>query len=324
MELVYDFGPLVLTFIGAILALFNKERKWTRLVGLALACLGLILGLTLKITERSASAKKQSVAISTLLSDVYLQSSNLMCISHWPEVRTVEIGKSLLLSTEQLEMKLNHYANDLPIDILQKTEKTIEAQKRAAIVLTEHSKLDSRFPILAERAWIANHELGKSLCQECSNTFTRSVICGDYFEKLPDPPPLPTITVYVTNHTGQSVQMSKKGKSIYIIFEKYIFDFGDLSVFGSLTLSPDTEEISDTITIKDGDKIKITGVLSSSYGIAELFKKGNHKVEFVFSINDINVSKIARFSQNSFKSGINLKLTKLDITNNRLADLPER
>jgi hypothetical protein len=320
MELVYDFGPIVLTFIGAILALFSRKRKWIRVSGLALACLGLILGLTLKITERSASAKKHSAAISSLLSEVYLQSNNLMCASNWPEVRTVEMGKSLLLSTDQLSMKLNHYANNLPINILQKTEETIEAQKRAAIALTENSKLDSRFPILVERAWIANHELGKLLCQDCNERW----ICTDFFKDLPSPPPLPTVTVYVTNHTGQLVQMSKKGT--YIIFEKYIFDLGDLTIFGSgsLALSHDTEKISDTIIIKDGNKFKITGILSSSYGIAELFKNGNHKVHLVFRINDAMVSKIAQFSQNSFKSGIDLKLTKLDIVKDKRTDLPKR
>ncbi|MCJ7778693.1 MAG: hypothetical protein MUP16_10305 [Sedimentisphaerales bacterium] len=324
MGIAYDFGPLVLTFIGAILALFSKERKWTRVSGLVLACLGLILGLATKIADRSASAKKHSAAISSLLLEVYSQSNNLMCASHWPEVRTIEMGKSLLLSTDQLEMKLNHYANDLPISILQKTEETIEAQKKVAIALTDKSKLDPSFPILVERAWTANHELGKSICQECSDAFTRSVICGQFFENLPDPPPLPPVTVYITNNTAESVQVSKKG--LYIIFEKYIFDLGDLVFWGSgsLTLSHDTEEISDSIIIKDGNIFKITGILSSSYGIAELFKKGNHKVEFIFSINDSKVSKIAQFSQNSFKSGIDLKLTKLDMANDKRADSPNR
>jgi hypothetical protein len=316
MELACDFGPLVLTFSGATLALFNKERKWTRLVGLVLACLGLTLGLTLKITERSASSKKHSAAIFSLLLEVYSQSSNLMCASNWPEVGTVEMGKSLFLSTDQLEMKLNHYANDLPISILQKTEETIEAQKRVAIALTENSKLDSSFPLLVERAWIANHELGKLLCQDCNERW----LCTDFLKKLPDPPPLPPVTVYVTNHTGQSVQMSKKGT--YIIFEKYIFDLGDLLFggSGSLTLSYDTEEISDSIIIRDGNKFKITGILSSSYGIAELFKKGNHKVEFLFHINGAIVSKDVRFGQDSFISGVDLKLTKLDIVKDKRAD----
>jgi len=320
MGLVYDFGPIVLTFIGAILALFSKERKWTRISGLSLACLGLILGLTLKMSERSASSKKHSAAISSLLSEVYLQSNNLMCTSHWPEVRTAEIGKSLLLSTDQLEMKLNHYANDLSISILQKTEETIEARKKVAIALTNKSESDPTFPILAERAWIANHELGKLLCQECRDDFIISVICENFFDKLPDPSPLPTVTIYVTNNTGQSVKISKK--DIYIIFKKYSFDLG--AVFGVLTLSHNTEETLDTIIIEEDNKVNITGILSSSYGIGELFKKGNYKVEFVFNINDTKVSKIARFNQNSFKSGIDLKLTKHDIENDKRAISPHR
>jgi hypothetical protein len=243
-----------------------------------------------------------------------------MFLTQWPEIRTIEEGKKLSISTDQLEMKLNHYVNNLPINILQKAEETIEARKKVAIALTEKSKLDPSFPILAERAWIANHELGKSLCQECNAPW----ICIDFLKDLPSPPPLPPVTVYVTNHTGQSVQMSKKG--IYIIFEKYIFDLGDLSLFGSgsLTLSHDTEESSDTIIIKDGNKFKVTGILSSSYGIAELFKKGNNKVHLAFNINGTMVSKDVRFGQDSFKSEVDLKLTKLDMANDKLADSPKK
>lgn len=318
VELIYDFGPLVLTFIGVILALFNKERKWTRIIGFVIAGLGLILGSTLKIVERSSSAKKHSAAISSLLSEVYTESTDLMGTSHWPEVRTLEMGRSLLLSTDQLEMKLNHYANDLPTSILREAEEAIEARKKVAIALTEKSKLDLSFPFLAERAWIANHELGKSLCQECSDDFIRSIICREFFEDLPKPPSLPTVTIYVTNHTGQSVQISKKGS--YIIFKKYIFDLG-IFAYGSLTLSHDTEETSDTIIIEEGSKFKIIGILSSSYGATEIFKKGNHKVQLVFDMNGAKVSRDVQFSQNSFKSRIDLKLTKLDIENDKCADL---
>jgi len=316
MYLVYDFGPIVLTFIGAILALFSKERKWTKLSGLVLACLGLILGLTFKINDRSSTAKRHSAAIFSLLSEVYLQSNNLNLISttQWPEIRTVEIGNSLLLSTEQLEMKLNHYAKDLPINLLLKTEEAIEARNKVAIALTDKSKLDRSFPLLAEHAYYANYVLGKMLCQECSNDFTRSTMCREFFERFPDPPPLPTIMISITNHTGQTIQILRKG--IYKVFEKYNLDLYSLNAYGSLLLSNDTNEKLDSIIIKDGNQFKTTGIISSSYGIAELFKKGKNKIEFtLFDINDVTVSKIIRFNQNSFKAVIDIELTKHDTEN---------